>query len=69
MMHKFSYQHNIEHNRSNIRALHPKIIGKVYLEPNYIAMLIQSLKIIKSYIVVMGIILSKIGIFEHYSKI
>ena len=30
MMHKFSY----ENNRSK-RALHPKIIGKIYLEPNY----------------------------------
>ena len=27
MMHRFSYGHNIEHNRSKIRALHPKIIG------------------------------------------
>ena len=34
MMHKFSYEHNIEHNRSKIRALDPKIIGiKIYLEP------------------------------------
>ena len=23
MMRKFSYEHNIEHNRSKIRALHP----------------------------------------------
>ena len=31
MMHKFSYQHNIEHNRSKLRALcelHPTLIGK-----------------------------------------
>ena len=28
MMHKCSYEHNIEHNRSKIRALHPEIIGK-----------------------------------------
>ena len=28
MMYKFSYEHNIEHNRSKIRALHPKLIGK-----------------------------------------
>ena len=35
MMDKFTYEHNIEHNRSNVRALHPKIIGKIYLEPNY----------------------------------
>ena len=27
-MHKFSYENNIEHNRSITRALHPKIIGK-----------------------------------------
>ena len=57
MMHKFSY----EHNRSIIRALHHKIIGKYYLKPNYINLVI---KIIKSYTncdiiaVVMGIILS-----------
>ena len=35
MRHKFSYEHNIEHSRSNIRALYPKPIGKIYLEPNY----------------------------------
>ena len=35
IMHMFSYEHNIEHNRSKIRALHPKIIGKIYLEVNY----------------------------------
>ena len=29
MMHKFSYEHNIEQNRSNIRALHLEIIGKI----------------------------------------
>ena len=68
MMHKFSYEHNIEHNRSNIRALHPKIIGKIYLEPNY-SYVNPVIKIIKSYTVVMGITLSKIGIFEHYSKV
>ena len=30
MMHNFSYdhEHNVEHNRSKIRALHLKIIGK-----------------------------------------
>ena len=28
MTHKFSYEHNIEHNMSKIRALHPKTIGK-----------------------------------------
>ena len=28
MMHTFSYEHNIDHNRSKIRILHPKIIGK-----------------------------------------
>ena len=27
IMHKFSYEHNTEHNRSKIKALHPKIIG------------------------------------------
>ena len=29
MMHKFSYEHNIEHNRLKIRALHPKVIAKI----------------------------------------
>ena len=28
MMHNFSYEHNIEHNRLKIGALHPKIISK-----------------------------------------
>ena len=72
MMHKFSYEHNIEHNRSKIRALHPKIIDKIYLEPNYANLVIKNNK---SYtnrgiiVVVMGIILSIIGnYFEHCSK-
>ena len=28
MMHKFSYEHSIEHNKSKIRTIYPKIIGK-----------------------------------------
>ena len=28
MIHKFSYERNIEHNKSKVRTLHPKIIGK-----------------------------------------
>ena len=28
MMHKVSYEHNIAHNKSKIRAIHTKIIGK-----------------------------------------
>ena len=28
MMHKFSYEHNIEHNKSKLRALYLKIIDK-----------------------------------------
>ena len=36
MMPKFSYEHNIEHTGSKIRTLHPKILGKIYLEPNYL---------------------------------
>ena len=28
MMYKFLYEHNIKHNRSKIRALHPNTIGK-----------------------------------------
>ena len=27
VMHKFSYEHNIMHAGSQIKALHPKIIG------------------------------------------
>ena len=45
MMHKVSYGHNIEHNRSKIRALralHPKM----YLEPNYANLVIKNSKII-----------------------
>ena len=42
MMHKFSYEHNIEYNRSKIRALHPSIIGKIYLEPNYANVVIKN---------------------------
>ena len=50
MMHKFSYEHNIEHNRSKIRTPHPKnflIIGiKFYLEPNYANLVNKDNKII-----------------------
>ena len=46
MMHKVSYEHNIEHNRSKIRALHPKMIDKIYLEPNYANLVIKNNKII-----------------------
>ena len=28
MMHTFSYEHSIEHNRSKVKALHPTLIGK-----------------------------------------
>ena len=28
MVHKFSYEHSSEHNRSKIRGLNPEIIGK-----------------------------------------
>ena len=28
MMHELSYEHNNEHNKPNIRALYPEIIGK-----------------------------------------
>ena len=41
MMHKFS----CEHNRSKIRVLHPKLIGKIYLEPNYANIVIKNNKI------------------------
>ena len=35
MMHKFSYEHNIEHNRSNIGYCILKELVNIYLEPNY----------------------------------
>ena len=46
MMHKFSYEHSIEHNKSKIRTMYPKIIGKKYLEPNYANLVIRNNKII-----------------------
>ena len=46
MMHKISYMHNIEHNRSKIRALHLKMIGKNHLKPNYVNLVIKNIKII-----------------------
>ena len=46
MIPKFSYEHNIEHNRSKIRALPPKIIIKIYLEPNYANLVIKNNNII-----------------------
>ena len=36
IMHKFSCEHNMKYNKLKVRALHPKIIGKIYLEPNII---------------------------------
>ena len=43
MMHnKFSY----EHNRPKTRALYPKIIDKIYLEPNHANLVINKYKII-----------------------
>ena len=43
IMHNFSYEHNMEHNRLTIRALHPKIIGKNHLETNYANQVINPL--------------------------
>ena len=68
MMHKFSYEHNIEYNRSKIRALHPKIIGKnlSIKSNNYTNLVIKTIKIICKLwqiAAVMGIILSLIGKF------
>ena len=40
MMHKFSYEHNIKHNRSKLRALHPILIRKNLSTP-YISSLQQ----------------------------
>ena len=42
MIRKFSYEHNIEYNRSKIRTLHPKI----HLELNYANLVIKTNKII-----------------------
>ena len=44
MMHKFSYEHNSEYNRSKLRTLHPKIIGEIYLESNYANLVIKNNK-------------------------
>ena len=46
MIHKFPYEHNTEHSTSKIRALHPKIISKIYLVSNYANLVIKSNKII-----------------------
>ena len=46
VIHKFAYEHNIEHSRSKIKALHPKIMVKIYLEPNYANLIIKNNKII-----------------------
>ena len=60
MMHKFSYEHNIEHNRSKIRALQPKIID---LEANHANLVIKSYTNCDIIAIVMSIILSIIGKF------
>ena len=41
-----SYEHNTEHIRSEIRATHPIIVGKIYLEPNCANLVIKNNKII-----------------------
>ena len=46
MMHKFSYEHNIKHNRSKLRALHPNLIRKNYLHPNCANLVIKNNNII-----------------------
>ena len=46
IMHKFSYEHNIQHNRSQLRALHPNLIRKIYLHPNCANLVIKNNKII-----------------------
>ena len=46
MMKKFSYEHNIKYNRSKIRALHSRIIGKINLDPSYANLVIKNNKII-----------------------
>ena len=60
MMHRFSYELNIEHNRSNTRALNPEIC-KIYLEPNYVNLVIKSYTNCVIIAVAMCIILSIIG--------
>ena len=42
MMYNFSYGHN----RSKITALHPIIIGEIYMEPTYVNLVIKNNKII-----------------------
>ena len=59
MMHELSY----EHNRSKIRALHPKLIGKIYLELNCANLVLKSYINCGIVAVVMGIILNIIGKF------
>ena len=44
-MYKFSYEHNVEHNRSKIRGLHPRLIDKIYL-CTYANLVIKNNKII-----------------------
>ena len=68
MMHKFSYEHNIEYNRSKIRALHPKIISRIHLELNYANLVIKSYTNCGIIAVVMGIILSITGKFFSISQ-
>ena len=46
IMQKFSYEYNFEYNRSKIRAPHPKIVEKIYMEPNYAYLVIENNKII-----------------------
>ena len=49
MSHRFSHRHNIEFNRSKIRALPPIITGKTIMVWSlYNYMLIWSLRIIKN---------------------
>ena len=48
MIHKFSYELNIEHNAygSKIRSLHPKIMTRIYLESNCANLVIKNNNII-----------------------
>ena len=74
MMHKCSYEHNIEHIRSNIGALNasfPKITFKSLSGARAYLVIKNNRIIYKCDIIalVMGIILSIIGkFFEHFSK-
>ena len=66
--HKFSHEHNIEHNRSNISGALQSITG--WSLRNYANVVIEKVYDLWQYIaVVMGMMLSIMGyLFEHCLK-